>query len=48
MKSKKLKEKEKTDDIEYAKRLTNIDLLTKEQKYEIFKRFLDKNKLISI
>ena len=33
---KKLKEKEKTDDVEYTKRLTNIDLLTKEQKYEIF------------
>ena len=45
---KKLKEKEKTDDIEYAKRLTNIDLLTKEQKYEIFKeRFTDKESKIN-
>ena len=45
---KKLKEKEKTDDIEYTKRLTNIDLLTKEQKYEIFKeRFTDKESKIN-
>ena len=47
-KVKKLKEKEKTDDIEYTKRLTNIDLLTKEQKYEIFKeRFTDKESKIN-
>ena len=45
---KKLKEKEKTDDVEYTKRLTNIDLLTKEQKYEIFKeRFTDKESKIN-
>lgn len=37
-----LKEKVKTDDKDYNKRLTNIDLLTKEEKYEIFKeRFTD-------
>lgn len=37
-----LKQKGKTDDIDYNKRLTNIDLLTKEEKYEIFKeRFTD-------
>ena len=45
---KKLKEKEKMDDGEYTKRLTNIDLLTKEQKYEIFKeRFTDKESKIN-
>jgi hypothetical protein len=37
-----LKQKVKTDDMDYNKRLTNIDLLTKEEKYEIFKeRFTD-------
>jgi hypothetical protein len=37
-----LKQKVKTDDKDYNKRLTNIDLLTKEEKYEIFKeRFTD-------
>ena len=37
-----LKQKIKTDDMDYNKRLTNIDLLTKEEKYEIFKeRFTD-------
>ena len=45
---KKLKEKEEKDDNEYTKRLTNIDLLTKEQKYEIFKeRFTDKESKIN-
>ena len=45
---KKLKEKEAMDDNEYTKRLTNIDLLTKEQKYEIFKeRFTDKESKIN-
>ena len=44
----KLKQKEKDDDAEYAKRLANIDLLTKEQKYEIFKsRFTDKKNNIN-
>jgi len=37
-----LKQKEKVDDMDYNKRLGNIDLLTKEEKYEIFKeRFTD-------
>ena len=44
----KLKQKEKEDDDEYTKRLANIDLLTKEQKYEIFKqRFTDKKNNIN-
>ena len=44
----KLKKKEKDDDDEYKKRLANIDLLTKEQKYEIFKqRFTDKENKIN-
>ena len=44
----KLKQKEKDDDAEYVKRLANIDLLTKEQKYEIFKsRFTDKKNNIN-
>ena len=44
----KLKQKEKEDDAEYKKRLANIDLLTKEQKYEIFKqRFTDKENKIN-
>ena len=44
----KLKKKEKDDDAEYKKRLANIDLLTKEQKYEIFKqRFTDKENKIN-
>ena len=48
MQIEKLKQKEKDDDAEYAKRLANIDLLTKEQKYEIFKsRFTDKKNNIN-
>jgi len=44
----RLKLKEKNDDNEYKKRLANIDLLTKEQKYEIFKeRFTDKENKIN-
>tara|TARA_B100000925_G_scaffold273801_1_gene238755 strand:+ start:452 stop:1027 length:576 start_codon:yes stop_codon:yes gene_type:complete len=44
----KLKQKEKDDDAEYVKRLANIDLLTKEQKYDIFKsRFTDKKNNIN-
>ena len=44
----RLKQKEKADDDEYKKRLANIDLLTKEQKYEIFKqRFTDKENKIN-
>jgi len=44
----RLKKKEKDDDAEYKKRLANIDLLTKEQKYEIFKqRFTDKENKIN-
>ena len=44
----RLKLKEKNDDDEYKKRLANIDLLTKEQKYEIFKqRFTDKENKIN-
>ena len=44
----RLKKKEKNDDDEYKKRLANIDLLTKEQKYEIFKqRFTDKENKIN-
>ena len=44
----RLKKKEKDDDDEYKKRLANIDLLTKEQKYEIFKqRFTDKENKIN-
>jgi isopropylmalate/homocitrate/citramalate synthase len=44
----RLKQKEKNDDDEYKKRLANIDLLTKEQKYEIFKqRFTDKENKIN-
>ena len=44
----KLKQKEKDDDEEYVKRLANIDLLTKEQKYDIFKsRFTDKKNNIN-
>ena len=44
----RLKQKEKDDDDEYKKRLANIDLLTKEQKYEIFKqRFTDKENKIN-
>tara|TARA_B000000477_G_scaffold121279_1_gene123732 strand:+ start:400 stop:993 length:594 start_codon:yes stop_codon:yes gene_type:complete len=43
-----LENKEKTDDIDYNKRLTNIDLLTKEEKYEIFKeRFTDNDNKIN-
>ena len=43
-----LRLKEKDDDAEYNKRLANIDLLTKEQKYEIFKqRFTDKENNIN-
>ena len=43
-----LRLKEKDDDAEYNKRLANIDLLTKEQKYEIFKqRFTDKENKIN-
>ena len=44
----RLKQKEKNDDDEDKKRLANIDLLTKEQKYEIFKqRFTDKENKIN-
>ena len=44
----RLELKEKDDDAEYNKRLANIDLLTKEQKYEIFKqRFTDKENKIN-
>lgn len=44
----RLKQKEKDDDADYKKRLANIDLLTKEQKYEIFKqRFTDKENKIN-
>ena len=44
----RLEIKEKDDDAEYNKRLANIDLLTKEQKYEIFKqRFTDKENNIN-
>ena len=43
-----LKKKEKMDDMDYNKRLTNIDLLTKEEKYEIFKeKFTDNNDKIN-
>ena len=43
-----LKQKEKDDDVDYKKRLANIDLLTKEQKYEIFKqRFTDRENKIN-
>lgn len=44
----RLESKEKTDDIDYNKRLANIDLLTKEEKYEIFKeRFTDNDDKIN-
>jgi|TARA_B110000971_G_scaffold216575_2_gene251827 hypothetical protein len=43
-----LKQKGVKDDIDYNKRLINIDLLTKEEKYEIFKeRFTDKEDKIN-
>ena len=44
----RLESKEKTDDIDYNKRLSNIDLLTKEEKYEIFReRFTDNDDKIN-
>lgn len=43
-----LKQKEKTDGLDYNKRLANIDLLTKEEKYEIFKeKFTDNDDKIN-